>query len=289
MNRPPFFSTFVYTACKSYGCTAEEILAFEARGGADSLESSRWPGFRTLGRLARLYAGQEVTTYVHGSTYITRARCLAAAAFLRGMGKDCDVWLTCDDDIYADGVVQAQLLDVARATRGIVALPYLNRDGGSMTFRKVTGPTVWIESCPVRTVDRVGMGLVALHRDAVARIDAACPHFDDDVPAMFLEGVCEVDPDTGRGLWTGDDYWLCMLAERHGVPLHVLLDAPGEHAGLRSKLDLDGAICLDDDGAAARLQERMAEKQAARAKLLADTPAHGSEPPTKSGRRHIDG
>jgi hypothetical protein len=276
VNRPPFFSTFLYTACKMHGATAAEVLAYATRGGVESLDDSVWPAFRALGQLARFCAGQPIVTYVDGSTYITRARCLAAAAFLRGTGKDCDVWLTCDDDVYAERRVQAQLLDVARATRGIVALPYLNRDGGSMTFRKVTGPTMWIDGCPVRTVDRVGMGLVALHRDAVARLDAAVPHFDDDVPAMFLEGVCEVDIETGRGMWTGDDYWMCRLAQMHDVPLHVLLDAPGEHAGLRAKLDLEGRICLDNASVAARLQERVAEQNAARAKLLSESPTHGA-------------
>jgi hypothetical protein len=281
----PFFSTFMYTACKAHGVTGAELLKYETRAGVESLELSQWPGFRTLARLAQLFVGDAFPAYVDGSTYITRARCLAAAAFLRGMGKDRDVWLTCDDDVYADGVVQAQLLDVARATRGIVALPYLNRDGGSMTFRKVTGPTVWVESCPIRAVDRVGMGLVAMHREAIETIDRAVPHFEDDVPAMFLEGVCEVDPDTGKGMWTGDDYWLCMLAERHDIPLHVLLDAPGEHAGLRAKLDLDGRICLDDDGVAARLQESLRAKELARSKLLASLPVN--ESPTKSGRRQV--
>jgi hypothetical protein len=274
----------MYTACKMHGVTGAELLQHATRKGVESLDASTWPGFRTLGKLARLYPGQGVTTYVDGSTYITRARCLAAAAFLRGMGRACDVWLTCDDDVTADGPVLAQLIDVARATRGIVALPYLNRDGGSMTFRTVTGPTVWLPGsdpdlpCPVRTVDRVGMGLVAMHREAIGRLDAAVPHFEDHVPAMFLEGVCEVDPDTGRGLWTGDDYWMCRLAQQHDVPLHVLLDAPGEHAGLRSMLDLEGRVCLDNAEVAAHLEARLAEKRAAREKLL-------SEPTTSVQRK----
>lgn len=276
---PPFFSTFMYSACKVTGWSGAELLAYETRDGVASLDASTWPAFRVLGQLARLCPGEGVTSYVDGSTYITRARCMAAAYFLRGAGKACDVWLTCDDDVYADQVVLAQLVEVARATRGVCALPYLNRDGGSMTFRKVRGPTQWVAGNPVRDVDRVGMGLVAMHRDAVATLDGRVPHFDDEVPAMFLEGVCEVDPDTGRGLWTGDDYWLCRLAEQADIPLHVLLDAPGEHAGFRAKLDLEGAICLDDDGVARKLAARIAEKEAARATLLASL-----DSPTRTDR-----
>jgi hypothetical protein len=258
----------MYSACKQTGWTGAELLAHEAREGTASLDESPWPGFRTMAQVARLYPGQPVTSYVDGSTYVTRARCLAAGHFLRAAGKGCDVWLTCDDDVFASAEVCGQLIEVARATRGLCALPYLNRDGGSMTFRKVSPPTHWVEGNPIRTVDRVGMGLVAMHREFVATLDKLVPHFEEDYPALFLEGVAEVDPETGRGLWTGDDYWLCMLAERSDLPMHVLLDAPGEHMGLRAKLDLDGAICLDDAEVARKLQERMAAKDAARKTLL---------------------
>jgi hypothetical protein len=263
--KPLFFSTFMYSACKVAGWTGAELLAYEQRDGVKSLDASGWPGFRTMGQAARI--ADPLHAYVDGSTYITRARCLAAGHFLRKAGASCDVWLTCDDDVYASSEVCAQLCEVARATRGLCALPYLNRDGGSMTFRNVRGPTHWVEGNPIRAVDRVGMGLVAMHREFVATLDRHVPHFEDDYPALSLEGVCEVDPDTGRGVWTGDDYWLCMLAERHDLPLHVLLDAPGEHARLRSKLDLEGRICLDDASVKETLEARIAEKLRAREAL----------------------
>jgi hypothetical protein len=257
----------MYAACKEPGMTSAKLLAHEQRDGVRSLDLSMWPGFRTLGQACRV---AECRAYVDGSTYITRARCVAAGHFLRKDGEGCDVWLTCDDDVYASQVVIAQLVDVAMATRGLCALPYINRDGGSMTFRRVTGPTEWVEGCPVRVVDRVGMGLVAMHRNFVRALDRVVPHFEDEYPAMFLEGVTDVRPD-GCGTWTGEDYWMCALAETAGLPMHVLLDAPGVHMGIRSKLDIDGAICLDDQGVADKLSRSLALKQQAHRQTMLPT------------------
>jgi hypothetical protein len=273
---PIFFSTFMYSACKVTGWGGKELLDYEMRGGVLSLDASSMPGFRTLGQACRV---AECEVYVDGSTYITRARCLAAGHFLRKAGSRCDVWVTCDDDVYADAAVVAQLVDVARATRGMVALPYLNRDGGSMTFRRVSGPTEWPAGFPVRRVDRVGMGLVAMHRDFVRVLDRVVPHFEDNVPAMFLEGVQDVGAD-GLGTWVGEDYWLCSLAENADLPMHVLLDAPGEHMGLRAKLDVDGVICLDSEENARKLAEGIDAKNAARA-------AH-AEPSTRNDLPRVD-
>jgi hypothetical protein len=230
-------------------------------------DESMWPGFRTLGQARRV---SELRAYVDGSTYITRARCVAAGHFLRKGSED--VWLTCDDDVYADADVVAKLVNAARATRGLIALPYLNRDGGSMTFRHVRGPTTWVrgsegpeaiaqDGIALRTVDRVGMGLVAMHRAFVSALDLGALHFEDDYPAIFLEGVQDVGPD-GTGVWTGEDYWLCGLAERAGLPMHVLLDAPGEHAGRRAKLDLQGNILVAGEAEAQFLTESITRKEA---------------------------
>lgn len=249
MNGPLFFSTFVYSECKVTGWTSGQVLMYETRGGVPTLDASTWAGWRTLGQACRLC---EVLVHCDGGTYITKSRCIAAGEFLHRRGKDCDVWLTCDDDMYADQSVLKRLVYAARATRGLVALPYLNRDGHSMTFRKVKGPTVWLSGheIPLRTVDRVGMGLVAMHRSFVQHLDRECPpdeHFDGN-PGIFLEGVRD-------GGWIGEDYWLCRLAERLDLPMHVLLDAPGEHAGKRAKLDLEGRILVMGDDVHAELEK----------------------------------
>jgi hypothetical protein len=247
--KPLFFSTFLYAPCKLVGAAEwPAVLAHHL----ESLDDAPWHGLRTLGQARRV---AECRVHIDASTYIDRARCVAAGQFLYRSGSECDVWLTCDDDVYADQVVLQQLVDVARATRGVCALPYLNRDGGSMTFRKVSGPTHWVEGCPIRAVDRVGMGLVAMHREAVSVLaERAVSFYDgpqrDKCPFIFCNGV-------EHGTFVGEDFGFCALAERADVALHVLLDAPGQHMNLTAKLDLDGRICVQGTEVADRLAARL--------------------------------
>jgi hypothetical protein len=246
---PLFYSTFLYAPCKLVGAEHwPRTLAYHL----EHLDDAPWHGLRTLGQARRV---AECRVHIDASTYIDRARCVAAGQFLYRSGAECDVWLTCDDDVYADQVVLQQLVDVARATRGVCALPYLNRDGGSMTFRKVQGPTHWLEGCPIRAVDRVGMGLVAMHRLAVSVLaERAVSFFDgpqkDKCPFIFCNGV-------ENGTFVGEDFGFCALAEAAELSVHVLLDAPGVHMNLVSKLDLDGRICVQGAAVADRLAERL--------------------------------
>lgn len=234
---PLFFSTFMYAPCKMVGAAEwPKVLAYNL----EHLDEAPWHALRTLGQARRI---AECIIHVDAGTYIDRQRCVAAGNFLYQAGRDCDVWLTCDDDVYADRAVIAQLVDVARETKGLCALPYLNRDGKSMTFRRVWGPTQWIAGAPVRCVDRIGQGLVAMHRDFIATLaDRSASFVDEDgslYPHIFRNGV-------EARKFIGEDFWLCMLAERDDLPMHVLLEAPGQHMDLESKLDLEGHICIRD-------------------------------------------
>lgn len=254
---PVFATTFPYAACKVVGADQwSKTLAYEL----EHLDDSVWPGFRTLGQLRRVAPYQ---AHVDASTYITRARCVAAGKFLNEH-RDLDVWVTVDDDVYADETVLARLLTVCRATRGLVALPYLNRDGKSMTFRRALGPTVFVSpgGFPVRHVDRIGMGCCAMHRSFIETLAASAASFENQCPAIFLEGVTDVDPATGVGVWTGEDYWLCGLAERHDLPVLVLLDAPCEHEGKGAMLDTDGQIVVRGDDVRDALEQGIAQKNA---------------------------
>jgi len=231
----------------------------------ETLDVSVWPGFRTLGQLRRVC---DATVYVDGSTYITRARSVATRHFLDS-GRD--VWLSVDDDVFVEEDVLRRQLLVCRATRGGVALPYTNRDGKTMTFRKVKGPTerityydpylMIVTSSPVRTVDRVGMGCVALHRDLVERLAKDAPHFREldrpngvaNCPALFLEGVQE-------GSWVGEDYYFSALCESAGSPLLVLLESACEHQGVGAMLDVDGQIFIRGEPAAKKLDAAFREQ-----------------------------
>lgn len=274
---PFFFSTFMYAPCKVVGAEHwPDVLQYELA----HLDVSTWHGFRTLGQARRV---GEVVAYVDASTYIDRARCVAAGHFVRR--AECDVWLTCDDDVYADQGVVGRLLEVCRVTKGLVALPYMNRDGGSMTFRKVTGPTVW-QPHAVRAVDRVGMGLVAMHRDFIETLSKLAPHFRSresgpiDSPYIFCNGVDDGD-------FVGEDYGICQLAEKAGLPMHVLLDAPGQHMNLCAMLDLEGQILVQGDERAESLKKSIEGKNADRRVHAVDTLP--PEPVTNPARRRVDG
>ena len=272
MSAPLFFSTFMYSACKVVGAEHwQDVLAYEL----GHLDNSGWHGFRTLGQARRV---GECVAYVDASTYIDRARCVAAGQFLRQ--TQCDVWLTCDDDVYADRDVIGKLVDNCRVSRGLCALPYMNRDGASMTFRKVTGPTVW-QPHAARIVDRVGMGLVAMHRDFVTILATHAPSFRSresgpvDSPFIFQNGVED-------GHFIGEDFGVCALAERANLPMHVLLDAPGQHMNLCAMLDLEGHILVQGDAHADKLARGVADKNAAHA---AQTLTPEPDPVTNPGRR----
>jgi hypothetical protein len=264
MSAPPpvesvFFSTYPYTACKLAGPT---LWPSRLKHELEHLAESDWPCWRTLHEW--LHVGG-VELYTDGSTYITRARSVATAHFL---ATDRDVWLTCDDDIFAPAGVLRRMVAACRATRAGIALPYLNRDGKSMTFRRVVGPTEWLaigdgETVPLRIVDRVGFGLVALHREYVLALAKDAPKFSEvdrpggvrDCPALFLEGVDE-------GSWVGEDYFFSARAERAGMPLKVLLNAPCSHQGKTALLDEEGVIRVADPAVAQTLDTSLRAREA---------------------------
>ncbi len=239
-----FFSTYHYAACKEVGETWPAVLAELL---ADPSQGPKKLGTRGFS-FATLHEARHVSeciVHVASNTYIPRGRCVAAAEFLR---SDCDVWLTVDDDQYTDEETIRRLVTACRATRGMVALPCANRDGRSMNFRRVYPPTEWLaDGLPVRRVDRVGQGFVAMHRDLIEALDRACPperRFRDrltpgalDCPGLFLSMPHE-------GAWVGEDYYFCDLARAAGLPMHVLLEAHVQHEYLVTKLDSEGVVYM---------------------------------------------
>ena len=283
---PMFFTTFAYSACKAVGNdqwpeVLRELLAHPERG-PDRLGHAGL-AFAALWEAMHL---SNVVVHVASNSYIARARSVAAAHFLRGTGRDCDVWLSCDDDTYAGRDVLRRLVTACRATRGLVALPCANRDGQSMCLRKPGPVTEWWSPeglvsegltptdreglFALRRVDRIGQGLVAMHRDLIAALDLGCMpslRFADriapnalDCPGIFLSG-----PRSNE--WIGEDYWLCALAEDAGLPVHVLLESDVQHETIVTKLDLQGHPWIVGQANADRMAEGLrrmtAEAQAA--------------------------
>jgi hypothetical protein len=221
---PVFLSLFAYAYAKISGVSWPDVL----RAELEHPDKSKWPGFRTVGQASRIGVQD---AYVDGSTLITKARSRAAGKFL---DSHADVWLTVDDDVFAEAEVLGRLVVAARATRGLVAAPCVLRDGRSVNVqvsRMSTTDTVVVAGLPLLTLyGSVGFGLVAVHRAAVAALasNALWVGRDDgrrDYPALFLERV-------RGGQWVSDDVGFCLACQQHDVPMHLLLDAATEHAGM---------------------------------------------------------
>jgi hypothetical protein len=239
---PLFVSVFCYALCKR----ASDPRAAVAAELADP-KGSAWPGFRTLAQAQRI---APCVTKADGSTLITKARSRTAGHFLRAFADHgTDVWITCDDDVYADAETIGALVEVARATRGIVAAPCTARGWARMNV-ELEDPCAVSETAGawIARARRVGFGLVALHVEAIRR---TCDRSDlvrwvtqdgEQYPALFLEEV-------RLGYWIGEDYAACDRARAAGVDVFALLGHGTEHAGCRAMLSRDLQILLDPETA----------------------------------------
>jgi hypothetical protein len=245
-----FATTFLYALAKVAGPKWPEIQAEIVRSplrppvSCDGLET-----IREMGAL-----GEPVTLWIDGCTLIGKARSRASGEFLRR--ADCDVWVTVDDDVYAHGDVLRTLVAAARETRGVVAVPYIHRDGHALAFAvgKLDEARVQVTAAAAlyRAEDGVGLGLTAIHRDAIIRVAREVPQATAETPpfpALFLEDVDE-------GRWIGEDYAFARLCHACGVPVDLLLDAACCHAGRWSRLTSDLRLYVGDDEAAFGLMQK---------------------------------
>jgi len=196
---------------------------------------SAWPAYRTIGQLD---AVEPFVLVSDASGSISQSRSRMAGRFWGGFGAACDVWVSIDDDIYAETDVLARLIGLARKTHGLATVPYLLRDGRTASIAGVidTGAGGF-------TAQSSGMGLVAMHRDALMRIFETSPRAVDDkgarYPACFLEVI-----DEWLG-WLGEDIAFSRRAAEQGIAWHVLADAPVCHAGRWSRMNADGTFSAD--------------------------------------------
>jgi len=196
---------------------------------------SAWPAYRTLGQLDKV---EPFILVSDASGSISQSRSRMAGRFWRGFGAACDVWLSVDDDIYADESVLARLVGLARKTGGMASVPYLLRDGKTGSVAGVTRMSD--EHLCARSS---GMGLVAMHRTAIEALAERAPRAVDDkgarYPALFLEFI-----DEWLG-WLGEDIAFSRrMAESHML-WHLLPDAPVCHSGRWSRLNSDGSFSAD--------------------------------------------
>jgi hypothetical protein len=250
-KEPLFMSVFAYSVAKALGDRWDLWLQSQL---ADPL-SSPVEGFRTLGQAMRL--GPDVTAYIDGSTYVTRARSRAAGKFL---ASGCDVWLTCDDDVLVEKEGIAALVRACRSTRGVVSVPLLIRGGTGACWGNVPmNPATIVEADGVSLfpIETTGMGLVAIHREVLNAIAPNVPvtsRGENDgmvFRAFFTETI-------RNETWVGEDYHFCILAREAGKPVHLVLDVEGTHAGRTCKLGKDLYLSVGDEDTAAKLRANAA-------------------------------
>jgi len=236
-----FVSTFPYALIKHARALGQLEGGPEAElaliGQHERLRGeSPWPAYRTVGQLDPV---EPFILVSDASGSISQSRSRMAGRFWRGFGASCDVWLSVDDDLFADTDVCARLVGLARKERCLATVPYLLRDGRTASIAGVVkGARITAQSS--------GMGLVAMHREALEAIFAECPRAVDDkgarYPAAFLEFI-----DEWLG-WLGEDIAFSRRAQKALGTTHpwvVLPDALIGHAGRWSRLNLDGSFSAD--------------------------------------------
>lgn len=243
--RGVFGTTLLYSLAKLAGDDWKTVMERELALG----ETSAWPGVRTLGRLKRME--DRVLTFASGNGLIAKVRSKLAGAFLHK--TDCDVWLTVDDDCEAEAEDVRRLVAACRGTGAVVSMPMLLRGFAEATGNyalngqrhEVTDyPVAPPFDAPVSKIvllgtGKTGLGLVALHRRAVERLSEYAEDVDDGqggvYPALFLEYVSDRQ-------WISDDVGFSARARAAQVPLYVLTEAAGTHAGRVCKLGADGQL-----------------------------------------------
>jgi hypothetical protein len=243
-----FASVFLYAAQKLHELMHPDVAWEDALSvWRQNPALSPWEGMRTIARVREL--GEPMQEYVGAGSLITKARSRAAGFFLR---SDADVWLTVDDDVGAELAVLERLVARARETRAVVSAPCVLRNSRRTGATKLNvlnlglHPALTLEGDMAPLV-RTGMGLVAMHRQAILDVAAGAATVTQDTvgeyPALFLEEVRD-------GEWIGEDFAFSDRAMTAGVPLYALLDAPTVHARVRGMLRRDLSVVVDEAAAA---------------------------------------
>jgi len=211
-----------------------------------------WQGLHTIASARTL---DRLVEYVGAGALITKGRSRAAGYFLQ---SDADVWLTVDEDVRAELATLERLIARARETRGIVSAPCVlrsDRSEGPQPAKLNVGlaPGLGRLGEDLAELVRTGMGLVAIHRQAILDVAARAPlvHAEGgapEYPALFLEEVRD-------GVWIGEDFAFSDRALAAGVPMHALLDAPTVHARVRGMLRRDLSVVVGWESADAFARE----------------------------------
>lgn len=226
-----FASVAVYTLGRELGAEGgnEEFRRQCAEPNEEHLPASR--------TIARLRHVEEVALCVdaNGSSVgKSRARMLHAFYSM----PDADVWVSCDDDVETSFETLRWLIEAVRDTKGVCIAPCLVR---GRTRRPLVN--IMFESAPVlRPLSHGGyavrcmaggFGLVAMHRDAAAKIYAQredLAWLDEDgieKRAAFLESLDPIDK-----LWYGEDLSFFLATLPKDVRVECLVTGHTVHDGM---------------------------------------------------------
>lgn len=212
------------------GATAEaELIASEEL----RREASDWPCYRTVAQVEKVEACVLVSDASGG---LPQCRSRMSGRFLYDSVHD--VWLTIDDDLYAEAPVIERMVKLARGNRtAVFTAPYLLRDGRTQSVGGVLP-----QHAELQLVGATGMGLVAMHRDALTKVAPFAPPCVDDKGNRYRGFFYELI-DEWNG-WLGEDMSFSRRCREAGVPLVALTDAPTCHAGRWSYMNPDGSFTV---------------------------------------------
>jgi hypothetical protein len=195
-------------------------------------DDSDWPCYRTVAQVEQL---EPVMLVSDASGSIGQCRSRMSGRFL---ATSCDVWLTVDDDLFAEAAIIERVVSLARTNpSSVISAPYLLRDG-------ITPSIGGLQSVKgdLQPVSTSGMGLVAMHRNALKRIEPQAQPAIDDKGNRYRAFWHEmIDEWCG---WLGEDVSFCRRAWTAGVPILALADAPTCHAGRWSYMNPDGSFTV---------------------------------------------
>jgi hypothetical protein len=142
--------------------------------------------------------------YTDHSTLIARARDRAAGRFLASAA---DVWIAIDDDVDADDVACKRLLDGAPGA-GVLAAAMRMRSA-DRAFNVSTSLPIPVGV--VSPVNRVGLALSRVRRDALEQVAAAHRDLEWDEPEAVIGGA-------SRATWTAPGVFVETIAHREWIP-----------------------------------------------------------------------
>lgn len=227
-----FVSTMLYAASKRLGYREATTELMRQASSWDGQGETPIAAAATIARLVRLEAVQ--LNVNAGATVIGKGRSLAAREFL---ASECDVWLSCDDDVSVSADALQAAISQCRAEPCLVVVPCLLRDttasGGAPMVNLRAAPVSLPSRAPsggaIETIDAGGFGCFAVSREAVERAYEHAGEARDFryegtmVRALFRDEIIDHE-------WVTEDLAFCRVlaalnlrrwAVRVGVSVHA--------------------------------------------------------------------